>query len=149
MVVVIVVVVADVDVDGDVGDKINLSQQKYSHHIFARSSCVTSQCAGWIAFTPLIYCSCPLWSLLMGILVSKVTVLGFSESTIWQLKQLKRPLMKMNPGIMLGIFNNWMQERCFRMWSVLQVIAIHLKPLSCCLPEDNEHSHDWCWQQIT
>ena len=44
-----VVVVADVDVDGDVGDKMNLSQQKYSHHMFARSSRVASQCAGWIA----------------------------------------------------------------------------------------------------
>ena len=46
IVIVIVVVVTDVDVDSDVGGKINLSQQKYSHHMFARSSRVASQSAG-------------------------------------------------------------------------------------------------------
>ena len=46
VIVVIIVVVADVDVDGDVGCKMNLSQQKYSHHMFARSSHVASQSAG-------------------------------------------------------------------------------------------------------
>jgi len=40
-VVVVIVVVAD---DGD--GKMNISQQKYSHHMFARSSCVASQSAG-------------------------------------------------------------------------------------------------------
>ena len=46
VVIVVIVVVADVDVDGDVGGKMNLSQQKYSHHMFARSSRVESQSAG-------------------------------------------------------------------------------------------------------
>ena len=41
VVVVVVVVVAD-----DSGSKMNVSQQKYSHHMFARSSHVASQSAG-------------------------------------------------------------------------------------------------------
>jgi len=48
VVMVVVVVVTD---DGD--GKMNVSQQKYSHHMFARSSRVASQSAGWIAFTQL------------------------------------------------------------------------------------------------
>jgi hypothetical protein len=43
VVVVVVVVVADVDVDGDVGGKMNPSQQ---NHMIARSSRVASQSAG-------------------------------------------------------------------------------------------------------
>jgi len=45
VVVVIVVVVVVVVTDGGDG-KMNVSQQKYSHHMFARSSHVASQSAG-------------------------------------------------------------------------------------------------------